>query len=156
VSMGTFGKAAGGFGAYIACSRALRDYLINFCGGFVYSTALPPPVLGAIDAALDLIPSLEQPRRMLMDNAEHVRNRLKQLGFDTAASQTQIIPIIVGDDASAVSLANYLEDAGIFAPAIRPPTVPDGLARVRISLTTEHTREHLERLCRLMRNWRGN
>ncbi len=156
ISMGTFGKACGSFGAYIACTSEIREYLINFCGGLVYSTALPPAVLGAIDAALDIIPTMEKQRQMLLENAEHFRSRLKHLGFDTGLSQTQIIPIIVGDDRSAVDLASYLEDAGFFAPAIRPPTVPEGSARVRLSLTTLHTREHLERLCTSMRNWRAN
>ena len=99
---------------------------------------------------------MEKQRQMLLENAEQVRSRLKHFGFDTGLSQTQIIPIIVGDDRSAIELASYLEDAGFFAPAIRPPTVPEGSARVRLSLTTLHTREHLERLCALMRSWRAN
>jgi 8-amino-7-oxononanoate synthase len=154
IAMGTFGKALGSFGAYIACTQSMRDYLVNYCSGMIYSTALPPAVLGAIDAALDVIPTMEKQRELLLSNAERLRTKLRALGYDCGSSTTQIIPIIVGNDAEAVSLAAYLEAGGFFAPAIRPPTVPDGTARVRLSLTTLHTREHLERLCILMRDWR--
>lgn len=154
VAMGTFGKALGSFGAYVACTREIRDYLVNFCGGLIYSTALPPSVLGAIDAALDVIPTMEKQRQLLQSNAEHVRERLRHYGFNVGRSESQIIPIITGSDRSAVQLAQYLEDGGFFAPAIRPPTVPEGEARVRLSLTTTHSAEQLQRLCELMRNWR--
>jgi 8-amino-7-oxononanoate synthase len=156
IAMGTFGKALGSFGSYIACTSELREYLVNFCGGLIYSTALPPAVLGAIDAALDIIPMMEKQRELLMSNAERLRVKLRALGYDCGNSSTQIIPIVVGEDADAVALAAHLESGGFFAPAIRPPTVPDGAARVRLSLTTLHTREHLERLCLLMRDWRGH
>jgi 8-amino-7-oxononanoate synthase len=156
VAMGTFGKACGGFGAYIACSRQIRDYLVNFCSGLIYSTALPPSVLGAIDAALDLIPRMEKQRQLLLDNADKLRARLHQMGFDTAGSTTQIIPVVVGDDGAALKLAAYLEDGGIFAPAVRPPTVPDGTARVRLSLTAHHTAEHLQRLLNLLKSWHAH
>jgi 8-amino-7-oxononanoate synthase len=156
ISMGTFGKALGSFGAYVACTREMRDYLINFCAGLIYTTALPPSVLGAIDAALDIIPTMERQRAMLLSDADRLRTKLRAMGFDCGTSVSQIIPIIVGADADAVSLARHLESGGFFAPAIRPPTVPDGSARVRLSLTALHTREHLERLCLLMRDWRAN
>ncbi len=156
VAMGTFGKGLGSFGAYVACSRTLKDYLINFCAGLVYSTALPPAVLGAIDAALDIVPTMEQKRRMLLENADHMRVRIHKLGYDTNKSTSQIIPVIVGNDAEAAALAQYLEDGGIFAPAIRTPTVPDGTARVRLSLTAHHTREHLERVLSLLRSFHAH
>ncbi|HEY9791547.1 MAG TPA: 8-amino-7-oxononanoate synthase [Candidatus Obscuribacterales bacterium] len=156
VAMGTFSKAAGSFGGYIACSQKIKDYLINFCGGIIFSTALPPPVLGAIDAALDLIPTMEKQRQLLLSNAEHLRTKLHKLGIDTGNSASQIIPIIVGDDNAALNLSQHLQDGGIFAPAIRPPTVPDGTARVRLSLTVHHTSEHLERIVNLMRSWNAH
>jgi 8-amino-7-oxononanoate synthase len=155
VAMGTFSKGAGSFGGYIACSQQLKDYLVNFCSGVIFSTALPPPVLGAIDAALDVIPTMEKQREVLLSNAEHLRTRLHQMGFETANSASQIIPIIVGSDTDALSLTDCLQDGGIFAPAIRPPTVPDGTARIRLSLTSHHTTEHFERILSLLRNWRG-
>lgn len=156
VAMGTFGKGLGSFGAYVACSRMLKDYLINFCAGLIYSTALPPAVLGSIDAALDLVATLEPQRRQLLENADQMRNRLHKLGYDTNKSTTQIIPIIVGKDEDAAALAQYLEEGGIFAPAIRTPTVPDGTARIRLSLTVNHTREHLERILSLLRSFHAH
>jgi len=151
--MGTFGKALGSFGAYIACSKVMRDYLLNYCGGFIYSTGLPPPVLGAIDAALDLVATMDGERAHLHRLADKLRAELQKLGLDTGGSTTQIVPIIVGEDDQAVQLSRHLEDKGIFAPAIRPPTVPAGTARVRVSLSAAHTDEHLEHLLEAIRAW---
>ncbi len=144
--MGTFGKALGGFGAYAACSATLRDYLINRCGGMVYSTALPPTVLGAMDAALDLIPELEEARRRLLRNAEALRAQWRDAGLDCGASTTQIIPLILGDDEAALALSRALEEEGFLAVAIRPPTVPEGTSRLRIALSAVHGDDDLARL----------
>lgn len=155
IAMGTFGKGLGSFGAYVACSQKMRDYLVNMCSGFIYSTGLPPPVLGAIDAALDLIPELSGQRLHLLELAEHVRQSLRKLGYDTGKSNTQIIPIILGDDAQATGLARHLEQNGILAPAIRPPTVETGTARIRLSLSAAHTMDHVNQLLTALRNWRA-
>ncbi len=156
IAMGTFSKAFGSFGAYIACSNVMRHYLVNFCSGLIYSTALPPPVLGAIDAALDVIPSMNEERARLLEKSETLRNQLNKLGFSTGNSQTQIIPIIVGTDAEALSLASYLEECAILAPAIRPPTVREGEARIRVSLTAVHTDEHIDQLLSSLRRWKAS
>ena len=153
ISMGTFGKALGSFGAYVCCSRLMREYLINFCSGLVYSTALPPPVLGAIDAALDLVPEMDEQRLTLAANAEYLRNALKKMGFDTAGSTTQIIPIILGSEESALQLCKYLEENGFCVPAIRPPTVPAGSSRLRVSLSAVHTLEQIDQFLNLIRSW---
>lgn len=153
ISMGTFGKGLGSFGAYVCCSAVLREYLINFCPGLIYSTALPPPVLGAIDAALDLLPSMDSQRQELQDNAESLRGSLRSLGFDTGKSSTQIIPIILGSSASALALSSYLEESGFFVPAIRPPTVPNGSARLRLSLSAVHTKDQIESFLKALRKW---
>ncbi len=153
--MGTFGKACGSFGSYIACSRLMRDYLINCCSGFVYSTGLPPATLGAIDAALDLIPGMEPERARLAQAAEYLRNQLKAMGFSTRASSTQIIPVIVGGDGDALGLSGHLEENGILAMAIRPPTVPQGTARIRLTLSAAHTDWQLEKLIESFRSWKG-
>mgnify|MGYP003384646543 CR=1 FL=1 len=153
VSMGTFGKGLGGFGAYIACSAVLKDYLINFAAGLIYSTALPPAVLGAIEAALELVPSFVNERRILAEHGEYLRSGLAKAGFNTGKSSTHIIPVLVGSDEAAVNLAAYLEQCGIFAPAIRPPTVPHNEARIRISLTIEHTRTQLDYLIKSLKGW---
>jgi len=146
LAIGTFGKAGGSFGAYVACSRKLRDYLVNCCSGFIYTTALPPAVLGAIDAALDLIPGLDEERARLHSRADRLRAALNTGGFNTGRSVTQIIPIILGDEARTVSVSQKLERSGVLACAIRPPTVPPKGSRIRLSLSAAHTLDQLHRL----------
>ena len=138
IAMGTFGKALGSFGAYIGCSAVLRDYLINRCGGLIYSTALPPPVLGAITAALELLPQLNVERAHLQGQATRLRQALTAQGWDCGGSTTQIIPLILGGETAALDLAARLRRQGILAPAIRPPTVPQGTSRLRLSLSAAH------------------
>ncbi len=144
--VGTFSKALGGFGAYIACSQTLRDYLINRCAGLIYSTALPPPVLGAIDAGLDLVPALEAERAYVAALAARFREAARDLGYDTGASATQIVPVIVGSPEAALALSERLRVAGLWATAIRPPTVPDGTARLRLAFNASHEESDLDRL----------
>ena len=144
--IGTFSKALGGFGAYVACSARLRDYLINRCGGLIYSTALPPPVLGAIDAALDLLPSLDAQRTHVACLAERFRVGARALSFDTSASTTQIVPLMAGTNHAALALSKRLREAGFFATAIRPPTVPAGTARLRLAFTAAHTEADIDAL----------
>jgi len=146
IVVGTFSKALGGFGAYVACSAVLRDYFINRCSGLIYSTALPPPVLGAIDAALDLLPSLELERARVADLALRFRLGARALGFDTGASTTQIVPLIAGSNHAALTLSQRLREAGFFATAIRPPTVPAGTARLRLAFTAAHREADIDAL----------
>lgn len=136
VVMGTLGKAFGAYGAYIAGSRALIDFLVNRCAGFIYATALPPAVLGAVDAALDLIPQMDTERARLAAHAAQLRDALKAAGLDTLQSSTQIVPAIIGSEAAALAAASSLNAAGILAVAIRPPTVPEGTSRLRFSLNS--------------------
>ena len=151
ITVGTFGKAFGSFGAYIASSDKIRDYLINCCSGFVYTTALPPAILGAIDAALDLVPNMDDARRTLLDNAEYLRNMLQQLGYNTGNSTTQIIPVVLGDESATLALSTKLEQAGILATPIRPPTVPEGESRIRLALSAAHSREQIDTLIEVFR-----
>ena len=151
--IGTCGKGLGSFGAYVACSALLRDYIVNCCAGFIYSTALPPSVLGAIDAALELVPGMKAEREELQDKALLLRQRAAACGWDTGASDSQIVPILVGDGERALGLAAWLEERGVWAAAIRPPTVPAGGARVRLSLSAAHTWEELERLIGLLEDF---
>ena len=144
--MGTFSKAMGGFGAYIAGSRRLCDYLVNACGGFIFSTAPPPAMLGAIDAALDLVPAMEEERRALAHLSERLRQGLRALGYDTAGSSTQIVPALVGPAEGALELSGRLEAAGILAAAIRPPTVPPGTSRLRFAVRATHEERDIDRL----------
>ncbi len=146
LAMGTFSKALGGFGAYVAGSRALCDYLINACSGFIYTPALPPAVLGAMDAALDLVPTLDAERARLAAAGDNLRAALRGMGLDTGASSTQIVPAIVGDEARALALASGLEQRGLLAVAIRPPTVPAGTSRLRVTLSAAHRDVDVARL----------
>jgi len=146
LAMGTFSKAMGSFGAYVVGSRALCDYLVNACSGFVHTTALPPSVLGAIDAALDLVPGMRAEREALADKADALRGALRSMGLDTGASSTQIVPVLVGDARRALALSGALEARGALVAAIRPPTVPRGTSRLRIALSAAHTRADIETL----------
>jgi 8-amino-7-oxononanoate synthase len=146
IVIGTFSKAFGSFGAYVACAPTVRDYLVNRCSGFIYSTALPPPVLGAIDTALDLVPAMDEARAHVASMATRFRARAHDIDFDTGASATQIVPLIVGTADAALSLSAKLREAGFWATAIRPPTVPQGTARVRLAFTAAHHDADIDRL----------
>jgi 8-amino-7-oxononanoate synthase len=146
LAMGTFSKAMGGFGAYVAGSRALCDYLVNTCSGFIHTTALPPAVLGAIDAALDLVPGMRAEREALADKAASLRAALGAMGLDTGASSTQIVPVLIGDERRTLALSRALEARGVLVTAIRPPTVPRGTSRLRIALSAAHTRADIDKL----------
>lgn len=146
LAMGTFSKALGGFGAYVAGSRALCDFLINTCSGFIYTTALPPAVLGAMDAALDLVPTLDAERARLAASGLRLRAALQEMGLDTGASSTQIVPAMVGDEARALAMAAALEQRGLLAVAIRPPTVPAGTSRLRVTLSAAHREADVSQL----------
>jgi 8-amino-7-oxononanoate synthase len=156
LAMGTFSKAMGSYGAYLAGSREMIDFLVNRCAPFIFSTALPPGVCGAIEAALGLVQTEEfRDRRVrLLENAGRVVGELRNLGLDVGPSASPIIPVRVGDAAAAVECAQFLLSRGILGVAIRPPTVPAGTARIRLSLNAAHTPGDLERLiaaCREMR-----
>lgn len=144
--MGTFSKGMGSFGAYAACSADLRDYLVNRCAGLIYATALPPAILGAIDAALDLVPGMEAERAKLAANAERFRQRMRDLGEDCGNSSTQIVPLIIGDEQPALEAAEALKQQGLLAIAIRPPTVPPGGSRLRFAFSACHEEADIDRL----------
>lgn len=146
VAMGTFGKALGGFGSYLACAPEIREFLIQRCGGLVYSTGLPPAVLGAMDAALTLVPDMTAARKSLLAQAVRLREALAAQGWDCGASASQIIPVLVGPETRALALAAELERLGFLVPAIRPPTVPQGSSRLRISLSAAHQSSDIDAL----------
>lgn len=143
--MGTFSKALGSFGAYAASSKKITDYLVNSSRSFIYSTALPPPVIAANLASLDLIKEEPFRRKRLLENSDYFRGQLKMRGF-TVKGSSQIVPLILGDSERAISLSRELRDRGYWMLPIRPPTVPKGEARLRFSLTYHHTKEILEGL----------
>lgn len=156
IAMGTFSKAVGCSGAYIACSQAIRNYLVNRCSGFVYSTAPSPAITAAIGAALKLLPSLQAERDHVMQMASTLREHLRMLKLEYGDSSTHIVPIIVADSARALDLKKYLLTRGILASAVRPPTVPRDTARVRVALCATHTQADLKRLTDALGDWVAN
>lgn len=150
VVVGTLGKALGAYGAFAACSAQMARYLTNCARPLIFSTALPPPVAAAALAALDLV--REQPARVerLQANAETLRAALTGEGFDVAATTTQIIPLIVGDAAKAMRLCEAALEEGVFAQAIRPPTVPEGTSRLRLAVMASHTAAELREAARVL------
>lgn len=155
LTIATFGKAFGAFGAFVTCSQQLRDYLINCCPGFIYTTALPPAVIGAIDAALSLMPQLDSERQRLIQQATTLRTQLQTLGFNIGASTTHIIPLMMGTEDKTLRLSQWLAAHNILATAIRPPTVAAGTARIRLALSASHTPAHLSHLIHSLKTWHG-
>ena len=146
IVIGTFSKALGSFGGFVASSATVRDYLVNRCGGLIYSTALPPPVLGAIDAALDLVSGMNAERAQVASLAERFCAGADAAGLNTGASATQIVPVILGSAEAALAMSGRLRQAGLWVTSIRPPTVPAGTARLRLAFTAAHHESDIDRL----------
>jgi 8-amino-7-oxononanoate synthase len=138
VIVGTLGKALGSYGAYVCARADLVDLLLNTARPFVFSTALPPPVVGAALAALGLLASQPGLVEQLRRNAETLHAALGSQGLDTGSSRSQIVPVIVGDARRAMTLCERSLERGVFAQAIRPPTVPDGTSRLRLTVMANH------------------
>jgi 8-amino-7-oxononanoate synthase len=160
VLIGTLGKALAAAGGFVAGSRVLRDLLVNRARSFIFTTALPPPVAAAALAALGIVDSPEGDRRraLLRAHADNLSPQLAALrpsGLDPAPPDTvagsPIQPFVVGSDAAALALSAALADRQIFVPAIRPPTVPAGSARLRITLSAAHAPADLDRLVLALR-----
>ncbi len=143
VQMGTLGKAVGGFGAYVAGSKALRELLINRCRSFIFTTSLPPAVMAMSIAAIDLIKKEPERRQALRNNCRLLRSGLESLRYSLGTNQSQILPLMIGDATQCMKLSKDLLQRGVFAQGIRPPTVPAGTSRLRITLMATHTREHI-------------
>ena len=150
IIMGTMGKALGCFGAFVAGSSELREYLINRARTFIFTTALPPAVIASALAAIELIAKEPQKRQALWDNASFFRKGLQDIGFNILESTTQIIPVFVGDSHMAMRLSNDLMEEGLFIQAIRPPTVPEGAARLRITVMATHSKKDLTRALEIL------
>ncbi len=152
LQMGTFGKALGGFGAYLAADRVLIDTLINRSRPFIFSTSLPPGVLAAAEAAFDLVESDEGRRRReaLRNNRELFAGLLARQGLDLLGSTTQIVPVLTGEPARTMAASARLFEAGVFVQGIRPPTVAVGRCRLRATLMADHQPEELERAAGLI------
>ncbi len=144
IQMGTLSKAAGSFGAYCCGSKELIDLLVNKARSFIYTTALPPAVAAASKKAVEIIRDEPASREQLRFNADYFKKAVVALGFNTLDSGTPIIPVVVGESAPAVEFSKRLLQEGIFVSAIRPPTVPAGTARLRLTVMATHTREDLD------------
>jgi 8-amino-7-oxononanoate synthase len=143
VQMGTFSKAYGCYGAYAVGSRSLIDLLVTRARSAIYTTALPPVVLQSIVESLDVVAAADERRKRLAENAEQFRSALAAGGLQVGG-ESAIIPVIVGADKAALAAAEALRDAGIAAVAIRPPTVPEGTARIRFTVTAVHQPQALD------------
>jgi 8-amino-7-oxononanoate synthase len=150
VSMGTLSKALAGYGGFVACSENLRRLLVQSARAFIYTTAPPPAVVGAALGALDVLEATPNLGNTLQANAEYLRSLLHEGGIDTLNSRSQIIPVVIGDNAKTLRVAKRLHEQGVIAAAIRPPTVPAGTARLRLSVTLAHHVDDLERAGRLI------
>lgn len=146
----TFGKAGGSFGAFVASSEIIIETLINYCSGFIYSTAPPPSVVGSIEAALELIPKMANERQHLHELSVFFHHKLKENNFETSRKPSHILPIIEGDDEVVLEKSRKLKKSGMIVTAIRPPTVPENRSRFRISLTAAHQKSDCEKLLKLL------
>jgi 8-amino-7-oxononanoate synthase len=155
VRVGTLSKALGSIGGFVAGSRPLIDWLINRARPYVFSTAMPPAIAAAGIAAMDIVGTEPARRQTLLDRAAMLRQRLSAQGWNMGRSSSQIIPIVVGEAGAALRLSADLAAGGIFVPAIRPPTVPEGEACLRISLTWGHTPEMIDKLTDALARLRG-
>jgi 8-amino-7-oxononanoate synthase len=144
--VGTLSKALGCSGGFISGSCELIDYVINRGRAYIYSTAAPAAIAAAALAALDVVEQEPHRRRELLERAAALRDRLIALGWTLGPSVSQIIPVIVGSSQQAVDLSAGLRSRGLLVPAIRPPTVPEGAACLRVSLTWGHSVEHVAAL----------
>jgi len=146
IHMGTFSKALGSMGGYIAGSKVIIEYLRNNARPFIYSTALPPSVCASSIAAIDILEKEPSIRTRLWRNIARFRKGLTNLGYNTMESQTQIIPILIGDASLTMKFATAIFQKGVYAPGIRPPTVPEGKSRIRTSLMASHTDEQIDKV----------
>lgn len=145
VNMGTLSKAAGCHGGYVSGRRELIELLKNKARTFIYTTGMSPPVCGAAMAALQIIRDEPDLRQRLKENSQLVR---RSLGYGDAEIPTPIIPVVVGEASAATELSAFLLESGTMLPAIRPPTVPVGTSRLRVSVMATHTREQLKGACK--------
>ena len=151
IQMGTFSKAYGCFGAYVAGSKVLIDYLINKARSFILTTGLPPIINYLNLQAVNLCIRDDWRRRQLFENAEFFREGLTKMGLNIGKSVSYIIPLIIGEERQALELSEILWREGIAAIAIRPPTVPKNTARIRFSIMATHKKSDLERTLNIIK-----
>lgn len=151
ISVHTCGKAFGGQGAFVACSQGVKDYLVNMCRTFIFTTALPPLAMAQWEAVLQVIHEEPWRRSHVLKMAERLREGLRGIA-DCGDSTTQIVPVILGGNARALDVASRLQDAGFDIRAIRYPTVPEGEARLRIAVNAGHNEATIHSLVEALKN----
>jgi len=151
VQMGTLGKAVGSYGAFVAGPRDVAGWLVNSARSFMFSTALPIPVCAAASAALGVIKGNPERRARMARNAEKLRGSLAAMGLTVLGDGTPIIPVLAGEAMTAVGMSATLMEKGFLAPAIRPPTVPEGESRIRFTVSALHTAEDIDALTDALR-----
>jgi 8-amino-7-oxononanoate synthase len=150
VVVGTLSKALGAYGAFVACERPMAQLLVNSARPFIFSSAPPPPAVAGALAALELL--AEQPQRVekLQVNGDALRDELAREGFEVAGSTTQIVPLVIGDAKQAMRICELAIERGVFAQAIRPPTVPEGTSRLRLAVMASHTKAELREAAQVL------
>ncbi|WP_129727073.1 8-amino-7-oxononanoate synthase [Ectobacillus funiculus] len=151
IQMGTLSKAIGAEGGYIAGSRLLIDYLLNRARPFIFSTSLPPGVIASALEAIGIIQQEQERRQHLLQMSRKLYGGLTALGYDIWGGETPILAVICKETNKAISLSQMLYEHGIFAPAIRPPTVPMGTSRVRLTVMASHRKQDIERVIEVFR-----
>lgn len=154
--VGTLGKAFGTAGAFVAGPSTLIDYLVQSARSYIYTTAMPPVLAAVTRQSLALIRDEEWRRDRLRHLVRVFRDEAAAMGYQLMPSETPIQPLLVGDSGAALALSQALENEGLLVTAIRPPTVPAGTARLRITFSAAHTDEHLERLLSALKRVRGS
>jgi 8-amino-7-oxononanoate synthase len=152
----TCGKALASAGGFVCGSKVLREFLINHASTLIFSTAMPAYIAGQIRAALRFAEGMDAERKLLLDRSNLLATELSAAGCHTPARHSQIIPVILGSNEDAVSAAKFLQEQGLAVRAIRPPTVPVGSARLRLSLTTRLTHEHIMAVLAALKSWRAS
>lgn len=151
VKIGTLSKALGTQGGFMVGSRRLIAWLVNTARPYIFSTALAPPTAAAARRAVALAAAAADRRRHLLQLADYLREQLQRIDFPPSRSRCQIVPVLIGDARAAVELSSRLEEQGLLVPAIRPPSVPEGTARLRVGLTAGHTKADVDRLIAALR-----
>ena len=153
VIIGTFGKSFGSYGGFVSSSKKIYDKIISTCSGLIYSSALPPGNYAAISEAIKIIPTLKSSRKKLLENSRFLIKELNKININTGSSNSQIIPIILGDETKCFELQSFLRKNGFFVKVIRPPTVPKGSERIRISLTATMSKKIINNFLNLIKKF---
>ncbi len=144
IVMGTLSKAIGSLGGYIAGSQELIDFIRNRVRSYIFDTSLPPASLAASITAIDIIENEPERREHLWSMVDKFKAGIESTGLRILPSHSAIIPVLIGDAEPALKFARALRENGVFTPAVRPPSVPHGMCRIRVTIMAKHTEEHVD------------